>query len=351
MGIETALLVHAGATASAVAHGLFTADGSPSVAFARLLLSSSQSTGLLFVANCAIATVLLGAVLLRIVFLGRLSVLEAANAGERALSWVMLKTVGVAAIHSDSADSPELVAWALWGTAMGVLRVFTSLARDRVERQSSSVSLTFTERARTASLIAVLFALDALAARVVASVASDNLLTCWLLLYDTVIVALSLLLLSVRFGSHLYEVAGFHHSASSGERRRRQLYVGEIAIEVTTDALALSYTTTLLWMHGLSLHLVDAILLLHVRALVLSLWQRTSRFAGYLAVSRSLHKAFSDVPETELAAMDEVCAVCREQLDRAKRLPCGHMFHSLCLQRWLEVRTACPTCRRPLVGE
>jgi hypothetical protein len=94
--------------------------------------------------------------------------------------------------------------------------------------------------------------------------------------------------------------------------------------------------------------LVDAVLLLHARALCLSLYQRVSRFAGFLAVSRSLQKAFSDVPQRELAACEEDCAICRERLDRAKKLPCGHMFHHLCLQRWLEVRTACPTCRRPL---
>lgn len=348
MGIEAALVVHACATACAVGHALFTSDAPPSLALARLLLSSSEGAGLLFAANCALSVVLLTGVALRLAFLGQLSLIEATNAGERALSWVMLKTVAVAAVHSETADSPELVVWALWGTTMGVVRVLSSLARDRFERQSSSVSLTIVEQSRTVMLIAVLFVLDALAGRA-ALVVSDRL-SRFLLLYDTMVVALSLLLLSVRFGAHMYEaslVVG-HHAASSGERRRRQVYVLEMSIEVTTDALALSYTMTLLWLHGLSLHLVDAILLLHVRALVLSLWHRISRFVGYMAVSRSLHRAFSDVPEAELAAIDEVCAVCREPLDRAKKLPCGHIFHAMCLQRWLEIRTACPTCRRPL---
>jgi autocrine motility factor receptor len=283
---------------------------------------------------------------LRVCFVGRVCVLEPKNASERALSWVMIKTVAVAALHGEKADTAELVAWALWGVATGMMRVFTSLARDRFERQSSSPSVTAREQARTGTLIVTLLALDALLARAAFLVVSDGL-TLWLLIYDTLLVGTALLLLSLRFVAHVYEQAG---GSGALERRRHGQFVAEMAFEVTSDLLALAYTCTLFWLHGLSFHLVDAILLLHVRALVLSLSARLSRFAGFLVVSRTLRKAFSDVPAAVLAAMDEVCAVCRDPLDTAKRLPCGHMFHSLCLQRWLEVKTACPTCRRHLGG-
>lgn len=347
MGVEGVLLLHATATAAAVAHAVSsTADASPSLAIAQLLLSASEGAGLVYAANCALALVLLTALALRVAFLGRLSLLEATNASERALSWLMIKTVAVAALHGDAADSAELLAWALWGVATGTLRVFTCLARDRFERQSSSPSVTTGEQARTGALVVVLAALDALLARAAVLVVSDGLTRC-LLLYDTLLVGTALLLLSTRFGAHVYEQAG---GSAQLERRRHVQFIAEMALEVTSDLLALTYTCTLFWLHGLSFHLVDAILLLHVRALILSLSQRLSRFAGFLAVSRTLQKAFSDVPEAVLAAIDEVCAVCREPLDRAKRLPCGHMFHSLCLQRWLEVKTACPTCRRQLGG-
>lgn len=32
-------------------------------------------------------------------------------------------------------------------------------------------------------------------------------------------------------------------------------------------------------------------------------------------------------------------------LQTARRLPCGHMFHTHCLRRWLETDLRCPTCR------
>ena len=320
MGIEGALLLHATATAAAVAHAVSsTADASPSLAVAQLLLSSSErGAGLLYVANCGLALVLLTALLLRVVFLGRISVLEASNASERALSWVMIKTVAVAALHGETADAAELLAWALWGLATGTMRVFTCLARDRFERQSSSPTVTAREQARTGSLVVTLVVLDAMLARAAFLVVSDGLTLC-LLIYDTLLVGTALLLLSLRFVAHVYEQAG---GSAALERRRHGQFVAEMAFEVTSDLLALTYTCTLFWLHGLSFHLVDAILLLHVRALILSLSARLSRFAGFLVVSRTLQKAFSDVPEAVLAAMDEVCAVCRDPLDTAKR--CVH---------------------------
>ena len=37
------------------------------------------------------------------------------------------------------------------------------------------------------------------------------------------------------------------------------------------------------------------------------------------------------VPKEELAMSDEVCAICREDLNSARRLPCKHIFHTCVL--------------------
>jgi len=34
-----------------------------------------------------------------------------------------------------------------------------------------------------------------------------------------------------------------------------------------------------------------------------------------------------------------------------KKLSCGHLFHSYCLQNWLERQFTCPTCRHPIPAE
>jgi hypothetical protein len=47
------------------------------------------------------------------------------------------------------------------------------------------------------------------------------------------------------------------------------------------------------------------------------------------------------------------CVICMNPLDvqrTALRMvtPCGHFFHTGCLNRWMDVKMECPTCRRPL---
>uniref|UniRef100_A0A914C7F4 Autocrine motility factor receptor n=1 Tax=Acrobeloides nanus TaxID=290746 RepID=A0A914C7F4_9BILA len=44
----------------------------------------------------------------------------------------------------------------------------------------------------------------------------------------------------------------------------------------------------------------------------------------------------------------ETCTVCWEPMKQARKLPCGHIFHELCLRRWLEQDSSCAVCRREL---
>ncbi|KAK2651154.1 hypothetical protein Ddye_018643 [Dipteronia dyeriana] len=56
-------------------------------------------------------------------------------------------------------------------------------------------------------------------------------------------------------------------------------------------------------------------------------------------------------PETSHATD---CVICMTSIDLIQRssdcmvTPCDHFFHSGCLQRWMDIKMECPTCRRPL---
>ncbi|CAI9754441.1 unnamed protein product [Fraxinus pennsylvanica] len=44
------------------------------------------------------------------------------------------------------------------------------------------------------------------------------------------------------------------------------------------------------------------------------------------------------------------CAVCLEGYRSGKQVPCGHVFHAVCITRWLSRHDSCPLCRFRVSG-
>ncbi|XP_068643764.1 E3 ubiquitin-protein ligase MPSR1-like [Aristolochia californica] len=42
---------------------------------------------------------------------------------------------------------------------------------------------------------------------------------------------------------------------------------------------------------------------------------------------------------------DKDCAICLEEMEEAKEMPCRHRFHSNCIEKWLGMHGSCPCCR------
>ncbi|XP_065221765.1 E3 ubiquitin-protein ligase synoviolin B [Planococcus citri] len=61
---------------------------------------------------------------------------------------------------------------------------------------------------------------------------------------------------------------------------------------------------------------------------------------------RNMNTLYPDATAEELAAADNVCIICREEMQTgAKKLPCNHIFHVSCLRSWFQRHQTCPTCR------
>uniref|UniRef100_S4PAF3 Synoviolin n=3 Tax=Pararge aegeria TaxID=116150 RepID=S4PAF3_9NEOP len=54
----------------------------------------------------------------------------------------------------------------------------------------------------------------------------------------------------------------------------------------------------------------------------------------------SLREASAD----QLHRLDDVCAICYQEMHSAKITRCNHFFHGMCLRKWLYVQDRCPLC-------
>ena len=61
-----------------------------------------------------------------------------------------------------------------------------------------------------------------------------------------------------------------------------------------------------------------------------------------------MEENFPVATEDELSHNNDDCAICWDPMESARKLPCGHLFHTTCLRSWLEQDTSCPTCRHSL---
>lgn len=68
---------------------------------------------------------------------------------------------------------------------------------------------------------------------------------------------------------------------------------------------------------------------------------------------RTAVNKIESLPEAEkeqLRMLDDVCAICYQEMQSAKITKCRHFFHGVCLRKWLYVQDRCPLCHEILHG-
>ena len=71
-----------------------------------------------------------------------------------------------------------------------------------------------------------------------------------------------------------------------------------------------------------------------------------------MCTCRYLESVYPDATTEDLRTMDNVCIICREEMqagNACKKLPCSHIFHKNCLRTWFQRQQTCPTCRTDIL--
>ncbi|GAQ90106.1 E3 ubiquitin protein ligase [Klebsormidium nitens] len=315
---------------------------------------SSKATVLVLV-NLGWNVFVLVSLLTKSVFFGRLSYMETQKLAERLINYILFKTFFLTAVVEF--ESTEIALWMAWFALLGYLKMFTGLAKDRFERLHKTPAASQWMHGKTLMVLILVLVSDAAWVQVCVTVFKgagiSNIL---LLLFEAVIIALDTIQTLTQYVVHLsesWDVPIF--SKQTPEWRLGFLYHTNLLAEVMLQLLTLAHYVHVWCLHGIAFQLIDAVLLLNIRAILSSLMKKLSAFLAYRAATRNLREAFPDATEAQLAECNDDCAICKEPMYTAKQLPCRHLFHLSCLRSWFDQGSddsyTCPTCRTSLSGK
>ncbi|XP_057546625.1 E3 ubiquitin protein ligase RIN2-like [Amaranthus tricolor] len=331
----------------------------------ELLLRSHAMITLL--AICVINTFVLFILSLKTIFFGELYATETRKLLERLANYVIYKGTFLPLIIPPAIFQATL--WLTWLTVLCFLKMFQALARDRLERLNASPSATPGTYFRVYSALLLVLAFDFIWIWFCVAVSGPLVSsTYWLLFFEPLSIAFETLQAIVVHGFQLMDI-WLHHSAAETTDCQRSKFFDSTAgslwewksnlvrnmgffLDMMTLLMALGHYVLIWWLHGMTFHLVDAILFLNIRALLSAVVKRIKGFIKLKIALGTLHEALPDAAPEEIQAYDDECAICREPMAKAKKLPCNHLYHLACLRSWLDQglseNYSCPTCRKPL---
>lgn len=338
----------------------------PNLRLLQELLSSNLTVGILinFVANIAILLFLLA----KAIFFGPLALQEAQKLAERLINYVLFKVLFLMAV-SRSEDPGAL--WLPWFALLGFFKIFSGLARDRFERLCSSPAASIWSHFRTLSALVLVLACDLFCMQACIKLQlhkGGSLSSLLLLNFEAVIIALDTSQTLVQYALHLAETflefpssgstscIGFcgMSSATWAERRGQLLFYLNLNCDLAHLLLTLAHYAHIWWLHGLAFQIVDGVLLMNIRALAVAVFRRVRQVLKYRHAMHNLRTLFADATPEDIQDFNDDCAICKEPMAVAKRLPCKHLFHIGCLRSWFDQGSAgaysCPTCRFSLLS-
>ncbi|PWA88485.1 RPM1 interacting protein 2 [Artemisia annua] len=335
----------------------------------ELLLGSYTTFALVvnFVLNIFILTILA----LKTIFFVELHATESRKLVERLVNYVIYKGTFIPLVIPPTKVQAGL--WSAWLTVLCSLKMFQALARDRLERLNASPSATPWTYFRVYCVLLLVFTVDAVWIRmcllIYQAVPISYSSMFLLLFFEPLSIAFETLQAILVHGFQLLDIWVHHSAGNATDSKISKLLDMSAAgslwewksvilrnvgffLDIMTLLMALGHYVHIWRLHGMTFHLVDAVLFLNIRALLSAVAKRTRGFIKLRIALGTLHGALPDATSEEIQTYDDECAICREPMAKAKKLSCNHLFHLSCLRSWLDQglsdNYSCPTCRKPL---
>jgi len=132
-------------------------------------------------------------------------------------------------------------------------------------------------------------------------------------------------------------------SPNPWENKAMYLLYMELIVSFVKCVLYMSFLVIMVYIHNFPLFII--------RPMYINFKAFKKALRDNIQSRRAIHNMntlYPDPTAEELAQGDTVCIICREEMTQpagVKKLPCGHLFHALCLRSWFQRQQTCPTCR------
>ncbi|CAM0136472.1 unnamed protein product [Umbelopsis sp. WA50703] len=239
--------------------------------------------------------VMLGKIISKAIF-GRMMRFENQHLYDNMLNFVLFKVIFICAVMNPR--WVQVLVLALWIGILGFLHIFCKLSRDRFDHLSVTPSVPLSQLYKVVGLLSFL-TLEAV------PVAID---TCQLL---------------IKYVAHIIDNVNEDQMQSKGII----MYYSELFADLLILLCTILQYLQLLWMHGRSFGWTDVILLLNLRSAFKHLRRKIATHAGHWRAMSALRSTYLQASPADLQTYGDQCAICRETMKEATKLPCAHCFH------------------------
>uniref|UniRef100_H2Y5L2 RING-type domain-containing protein n=1 Tax=Ciona savignyi TaxID=51511 RepID=H2Y5L2_CIOSA len=278
----------------------------------------------------------------KIVF-GKLRSIEYQHMRDKFWNFVFYKFIFIFGVMNVQSLN-EVLVWMSWFTCIAFLLLLTKLCKDRFEYLSFSPNTPMYYHWKVLGLLVFIISCCLLLTVSCLTSSLIDMHSMTFMLAECVIVTTKALHVIMRYGIHLYDI----QHEDLWERKATLVYHVDLFMELLTLSTNFLHHLHMLFSGNIWLSMASLVICMQLRYIFSEIQKRLLRHKNYRRVVANMEAQFPQASREEIEAQEDQCAICWEPMENARKLPCGHFFHSACLRSWLEQDTTCPTCRKQL---
>nr|XP_002127598.1 E3 ubiquitin-protein ligase AMFR isoform X2 [Ciona intestinalis] len=283
---------------------------------------------------------------------GKLRAIERQHMRDKFWNFVFYKFIFIFGVMNVQSLN-EVIVWISWFTAIAFLLLLTKLCKDRFEFLSFSPNTPMYYHWKVLGLMGfiisccLLLTVSCVTKSFMFQASSpsySDIHSITFMLAECLIITVKSLHVIIRYCIHLYDI---QHD-ELWERKATLVYHVDLSMELLSLSINFVHHLHMLFSGNIWLSMASLVICMQLRYIFSEIQKRLLRHKNYRRVVANMEAQFPEATKEEIEAQEDQCAICWEQMETARKLPCGHFFHSPCLRSWLEQDTTCPTCRKQL---